>query len=244
MMKTHLLVAILCQQIAYFTPVAAQQLGSVEAARIANRADAIQREMADSWRKATKLRVDDSIPIPNLPVQGEQPKDLQEGQVEDLAYWNFKVLDLVSPTQTLLIMGGTVILLDGHPNQGLVSDQSVRLVGPVRVRGTYQYETNVGQATVRVVRFLSAKEVAAIQQAEADAAEAKLYREFTDSTGQYKFLGKFVEYKSGQAHFVRKDDGKTISVKLSQLSAEDRKWVADEIKTLRAQAKQEKNQSR
>lgn len=226
-------------------PVAAQQKGSAAAYQAIARAENIAREQAESWRKATKLRVDDSIPIPSEPVQGEQPKDLKEGQVVDQAYWNFEVLDIIGPNQVLLILGNsTVILLDGHPTEGLVTDQSVRLVGPVRVSGTYTYLSQTGQESVRKLKFLSAQEVSEIRKAEEEAEEAKLYREFTDATGNFKFVGKFVDYRSGEVQFIRKEDQKPISVKLSLLSADDRKWIAEEVKARRAKAEQERNQRR
>lgn len=61
-----------------------------------------------------------------------------------------------------------------------------------------------------------------------------------DSTGQHRTLGKFIDFKNGQANIERKTDGKAISVPLSKLSTGDQKWIREELKRRKEESKKQK----
>ena len=55
------------------------------------------------------------------------------------------------------------------------------------------------------------------------------FREFTDSTGQFKIRAKFIDYQKGKAH-LQKDDGKVVTLLIEKLSGPDQAYIRAEIK--------------
>ncbi len=56
--------------------------------------------------------------------------------------------------------------------------------------------------------------------------------EFTDSTGQFKIMARFVEFKAGKA-YLEKIDGDVIGISMTKLSKEDQKYIRDLLKSRR-----------
>lgn len=237
--------------------VPALRRGSMEAAR-AIAAD--QRRMADeerAWRNSTKLTVMDKLP--DEPRGQEQclppPDQLRDKTVGYLEYWQFEVMQVVSPNDVLLQMDNLSmppIWLTGYSTSGLADGEKVRLVGLVEVNGTRAYETVAGaRKTVRVVQFVkgeklaafeaaakaeaeaerTAAEVAAKATAEAEriAAEDKLFRKWRSSSGKFSVEAKFVKFEKGRV-YLEKRDGTSINVSPSDLSKADVDYYRGELR--------------
>ncbi|MFP6618455.1 MAG: SHD1 domain-containing protein [Pirellulaceae bacterium] len=61
------------------------------------------------------------------------------------------------------------------------------------------------------------------------AAPASAFREFSDSTGQFKIRAKFIEFRMGKVH-LQKDDGKLLTLSMDKLSRPDQQYILTEIK--------------
>ncbi len=61
------------------------------------------------------------------------------------------------------------------------------------------------------------------------AAPASAFREFSDSTGQFKIRAKFIEFRMGKVH-LQKDDGKLLTLSMDKLSKPDQQYILTEIK--------------
>ena len=57
-------------------------------------------------------------------------------------------------------------------------------------------------------------------------------REFTDITGQFKVMARFVDFKAGKA-FLKRIDGEVIGVSMKKLSEADQKYIRDLLKSRR-----------
>jgi hypothetical protein len=203
----------------------AQELGTAGAVRkladIQNRA----MEMEAAYNQARKITLLD--PIPNLPLpQHEDSLDLgtlTRGQVGRLAYWNFKVADVVDSQNVILSVGSNKrVWLEGYPTDGFVSDQAVRIIDFVEVTGTKSYETVAGSSlTVWVVKLLPKEETEKRLAADiAKGIEDGEMRVWTAKNGKTA-AGKFREIKSSKVT-IEQRDGTRLSFPLSALVDEDR----------------------
>jgi hypothetical protein len=55
------------------------------------------------------------------------------------------------------------------------------------------------------------------------------FREWTDSTGEFKIRARFVSYGRGQVKFAM-EDGSEIELQIDRLSAEDEAFIRGEFK--------------
>ena len=192
------------------------------------------------WRESTK--------VTKLKTQPEKPRD-SNTQISELVPgfecyledWQFNVVSVVSKTEMLLGSGQRLLWLEDYPTGDFVDDQKVRIIGPVKVTGSKAYVNAAGaEVKVRSIRLLDENEIAIMEKAAADAAEAKLYRKFTDSTGKHSFDGKFIEYKNSMVVILRRDNQKSVEIKMSQLSREDGDWLRSEMKARKERAETER----
>jgi hypothetical protein len=218
-----------------------QQRGSIEAFRAEQ--NAMKRELADqdNFRESTKITV--LKPVPTSARDGStRISDLvpdAECYIED---WHLQVLSIVDADEMLLADAtGAIVWLEGYATKDFVDDQKVRILGPIKVSGTKAYtDVEGGVVKVRTIRLLTVDEIATIAKKEAEEAEAKQYRKFTDASGKHSFEGKFIEYKNSMVVLLRKDTQKTIEVKMTQLSKEDGEWIRAEMKARKEKAETER----
>lgn len=218
-----------------------QQRGSIGDFRASQ--DAQRRELAaqDNFRESTKITL--LKPVPTQPRDGSTTiADLVPGAEKYIEDWRLKVLSVVDDDEMILVDAiGSLVWLEGIATADFVDDQKVRILGPVKVIGTKSY-TNVagGEVKVRTIRLMTLDEIATVAKKEVEEAEAKQYRKFTDPTGKRSFDAKFVEYKNSMVVLLRKDNQKTIEVKMSQLSREDGEWLRSEMKLRKDKADAER----
>ena len=135
--------------------------------------------------------------------------------------------------------------LEGFSSDGITDDKMISVSGPVIVSGTKQYESNVGKATVLVIKPViedvekvsvkaaaareCAEEAAKAENERKAAAEAAKWRTWTDSFGQHTIEAEFSGMIAGNVKLTKKD-GATIQLPLEKLSDEDQKWIESRIK--------------
>jgi len=70
------------------------------------------------------------------------------------------------------------------------------------------------------------------QSRQEPAEESGEYREWSSSNGKFTIRAKMLDYRQGKVR-LEKPDGKEIEVPISQLSADDRRWVSGEMRRRR-----------
>lgn len=221
-MRTLLLVLICA------SPSIAQESGSSQAARtlagIENRA--IDQEIA--WNAATKLTNDPTQRTFPYPQSGTDPGSMKTGDKVELAYWNFKVLEVIDNSNLLISLGTkTVLWVEQCPTKDLATDQPVRIVDRCTVTGTKTYETAAGTSrTVKVIRMPTADELKKEREAEEAAAKEKARQEeeakfhVWHSKAGTEVTAKLVGWKASKVELETKE-GKRIFVELNAFTAED-----------------------
>lgn len=107
------------------------------------------------------------------------------------------------------------------------------------VTGTTTYNTaGGGTKTVFVVEPLSKEGFDELVAKEREAAEAALFRTWTDDTGTYQVVAQFLEFRGGRVHLERKDNHETIDLPMSRFSKQDQEWIRDELKRRREKDRQ------
>jgi len=191
------------------------------------------------WGKSKKLSLyDKDRPEPRPQRDCLSPRELDDNSIGYLDYWESKVLQIVSPTDSLLMLGNLSnppVMLTEYPTKGLVDGDKVRIVGLIEVTGTKPYSTG-SQTTLRTIRLVTNERKAELvahsaakKKAEDVAAEAARIRIWTDDTGSHKFEGTFLTFKNNKARLERKD-GKIIEVPMSRLSKKDQQWIRDDLR--------------
>lgn len=92
-------------------------------------------------------------------------------------------------------------------------------------KGIIRYKNVRGSAMDKAVEALVAK----VEKGSSVSTPSGKLREFTDSTGQFKIMAQFVEFKVGKA-FLKKEDGDILEVALTKLSNEDQEYIRDLLK--------------
>ena len=92
-------------------------------------------------------------------------------------------------------------------------------------QGIIRYKNVRGSSMDKAVETLVAK-------VEGGGSPPPKLHEFTDSTGQFKIMARFVEFKAGKA-YLEKADGSVIGVSMTKLSKEDQKYIRDLLKSRR-----------
>jgi hypothetical protein len=148
------------------------------------------------------------------------PDTMTTGNRGLLTYWAYRVSSIVDENNCILTLGNnSTIWLEAYPTADLVTDQSVRLIGPVEVTGTKEYQTVLGASRkVRSVRFLRPEEVPPDLFAAAPTSEP----EFTvfHSTAGTTVEAKFIKYVAGLVHIETKD-GRVLQLKLNVFIDDD-----------------------
>lgn len=122
--------------------------------------------------------------------------------------------------------------------EGLV-DHQPHPSASFEVIGTKQYNSVAGIKTVPLLRRLSKDDLAArIKEREA-AAEALLYRTWTDSDGKFTIRAKFLKFSDSKI-YLQKEDADKIEVPMRRLSKADQEWVRSELKKRAEQRKSAK----
>lgn len=201
-------------------------------------------EAKEAWRTSKKITLLDKVSDEPQSQSGSlQVDELDNDSVGYLEYWQFEVLQVVGPSDLILMMNNPripPIWIAGYPTEGLVDGDQVRVVGLVKVDGTKSYTTVTGaKKTVRVVRLVPAKEMAAMAAAKkkaeekaARAAEEKLFRTWSSPDGKFTVEAKFVDFASGKVHLERRD-GVAIKVSPTQLSDADQEHFREILKSRR-----------
>lgn len=202
----------------------------------------------EEWRSAKKLSL-----LKELPAELHQEEEcldlkrLKDKSAGYLDYFQTVVLQVLGQEDALLVLDNrslatvkrksTTLWLKGYPTGDLVDGEQVRLVGYVQADGTKSYKNSFGvSTTVRVIRFSTPEEIKKIEsdiEAERQQAEAVLYRTWSDSSGKFSLVAKFIKYQNGKVHLQRKS-GSTVEVSLSKLCKKDQKWVRKEVKIQRS----------
>ena len=196
------------------------------------------------WHFAKKLStglVPMGMKQPTSP--GMDPDNMEEGHVGKLDFWSFKVLDVIDDKNVLLSLGSSrIVWLKDFPTKGLVDEQSVRLIGDMECTGTKSYGTAIGGSrTVKVVRFISAEELA---KADAEEAARNAERERRDEEASYvtwhskagtTIVAKFVSWSLGKVELLTKD-GRKLTVPVSSFTDED----AEKLRQLNLAARAKK----
>ena len=186
-----------------------------------------QMEYEANWQKSKKLSLT-AIPAEiALPTsQGDNPDNLNEKQVGNLAYWQFHVTSIVDEKNAILRLGPSTYWLTDYPTKGLVDDETVRLIGPVMCAGSKKYTTVLGgSSTVKVLRFVTQAELVKQEQDKADAEEALLWGTWHSKAGT-TVHAKFIAWKSGKVHLLTKDGHKLI-VDISAFTEDDAKKLRE-----------------
>jgi hypothetical protein len=69
--------------------------------------------------------------------------------------------------------------------------------------------------------------------------ELQAVRTWTDSSGQHKFEGKFMDFAGGKVTLQRASSEDTITLDMGQLSAADQKFIRDGLRAQTAERKRE-----
>ena len=93
-------------------------------------------------------------------------------------------------------------------------------------KGIIRYKNVRGSAIDKAVEALVAK----VEGGSPGSTPSAKLREFTDSTGQFEIMARFVEFKAGKA-FLEKEDGDILEVVMTKLSKEDQKYIRDLLKS-------------
>jgi hypothetical protein len=221
----------------------AQQVGSAAGYAAIAGAQRAAMEQEAEWNAAKKLSVL-PLPVGLKPSNGSDGLDidkLSEGQVEKMDYWDFRVLSIVDDKNLLLQLGTSrTFWLEGFPTKDLVDNQSVRLIGPIEIRGTKEYTTAIGGLrTVRVLRFVSEDRVRNWEKEEADrkgaeeqAKEEAMYQTWHSKAGT-QVVAKFIDWRSGKVELLTKD-GRKLSVPVSALTDDDAEKARELNRQMRA----------
>ena len=174
------------------------------------------------------------------------PELLKNGDLGYLELWHGEVLSIVDKDKFLISLSyhgifNEVILCVHWPTKDLVNKEKVRLMGPVKIDGTFSYRT-VGGSTnkVRVIKFLPEKEAIAfdeVHKPKPETPKGKIVkkgppkggykvREWEDETGKYKINATFVKFERGKVT-LKKKDGSETTLPLAKLSNKDIKWVRE-----------------
>jgi hypothetical protein len=119
---------------------------------------------------------------------------------------------------------GKLMWLSGMDTSTLENGGDVDLSGIIAVTGNKTYETSDGSNTVLVLEVVDAKKYENLFTRQ---SESRTWR----STNGHTTEAIFVRYESGRAVLVGLN-GKTMKVRLTDLSDEDRKYVSEQIKAL------------
>lgn len=157
------------------SPMLAQQAGTAAAYNMARDAQNRAIENQVDWDKATKItRLKDPVrgisEIPDIST-------IKEGWVGDLSGLSAQVVEIVSPNEMLVGVGKShVVWLMDYPTKEFTSNQSVRLVGPIKAGPTKSYESiNGSNRTVRTFRLVNGDELRKyIDQTEANRKQRDL----------------------------------------------------------------------
>lgn len=194
-----------------------------------------QMEHTAEWNAAKKLTVglgDASQPPTN---QGDNPDNLDDGQVGNLSYWAFSIASVVDDENAILRLGNDNYWLAGFPTRGLADEQSVRLIGPLKCVGNKQYKTVLGATkTVKAFQFVTREDIEKQERADAEAEEAKYWATWHSKAGT-TIHAKFVEWKSGKIKLQTKDN-RTLIVDVSAFTDED----AEKLRSLNRQLRNKK----
>ncbi len=161
----------------------------------------------------------------------KSPRDFRIGDWGCTSH-NFRIINKVSDTECLVLprnKGSEVMLIRGLDTSKVTDGVEFILQHPVVIQDTYDYTAvSSSQKTVLVLECGDKfkKRIEAIRK----AAEDALFRNWTDSTGKFSVVAKFIEFKKGQVHLKRKGDGKKIEIPMSNLSKKDQKWIRNELK--------------
>jgi hypothetical protein len=69
--------------------------------------------------------------------------------------------------------------------------------------------------------------------------ELQAVRTWTDSSGQHKFEGKFMDFSGGDVTLQRANTDQTVTLQMAQLSAADQKFIRDGLRAQTAERKRE-----
>lgn len=197
-----------------------------------------------AWSKAKKIGLVKPPKEPHAHSECLDPAELTESSMGYLDAWIYSILDIVGPKDLLVAINNPripTLWVSDYPTTGLADGDKVVLIGLVEVSGTKSYETVGGSmSTVRVLTFVPREREEKIKADIAARKEAALVRTWIDSTGKYKTVGKFIDFKNGHANIERTQDGKSISVPISRLSDADQKWIREELKRRREESAKKK----
>ena len=93
-------------------------------------------------------------------------------------------------------------------------------------KGIIRYKNVRGPAMDKAVEALVAK----VEGGSPGSTPSAKLREFTDNTGQFKIMARFVDFKAGKA-VLEKEDGDSLEVVMTKLSKEDQKYIRDLLKS-------------
>lgn len=154
----------------------------------------------------------------------------------------FEIMNVIGPQEVLVMpqyKDAEPVLIRGVDTSKATNGVKFSLFHPVIIQDTYSYTSVSGSGRTVLVLEVNEKKLTELVEAQRAAAEAALYRVWTDDTGEHTFEGKFLEFSGNAAKLQRKDNGKQIDVPLSRLSQADRDWIRDELKA-RKDAEREK----
>ncbi len=153
---------------------------------------------------------------------------------------SFRIVGMVSNNECLAIhvyRGANVVLIRGLDMSKAADGVRFVLQHPFVVQETYSYTTTSGaEKTVIVLECNPAKVK--------ELADAPWTRTWTDATGAFSVVAKFIDLKNGQITLERKDNGKSIEVSMARLCEEDQKWVRDELKRRKEEERKEAAEKR
>jgi hypothetical protein len=146
-----------------------------------------------------------------------------------------KVTSIIDKENVIVLYSGNALWVEGIDTSTMITDQMISMKYPMMVVvGTKTYTTVLGSArTVPHLVVLNNKKlekiIALAMELELKRADLSNFRNWTNAADAILFNAKYLEFKSGNVRFERKDNGKIEEIALSDLSKPNQKWVRDEL---------------
>lgn len=160
----------------------------------------------------------------------------KQGTKIQVGYWGYsdqllKVLNVVSPTEILvqpIAITAEPMLIRGLAAEKVTDGIEFILHHPFVIQDTYKYRATSGAS--KTVLVLDTSKFSDQLKNEQAAAEEALYKPW--EIGEEEVVAKYVGYSKGLVTLIRKTDGTSVEIPISDLEKKDQVWVRAEIKRL------------
>jgi len=141
--------------------VSTECLAQVSESRTLTGRGGLPVEAMSNWNEDSKLTGDGwtTPPINFVPTETQDPEDCVVGQIAELSYWRFRVIQVVDKKSLLVSLANSTYWVEGADTESISDGSKVRLTSPVIFIEKKDYKTVGGsKKIVKAMKMLSRTE--------------------------------------------------------------------------------------